>query len=192
MELTASGTTADFAAGCPPRGGCGQLTIRSVRRERWAAVCKLRRPMQPVPTGTKPLRGPRLAFDILLPQSGSRPSDSEHLASPPAHHSAPPRLATHATASCRPSTATKGDLMVQARQPCMAAAQQAAERQRRRRPPLPHARRPIPPGFISPCALAQDGPLEEDDPLLQFIEQLPKAELHIHVEGTLEPGGCSS
>lgn len=35
--------------------------------------------------------------------------------------------------------------------------------------------------------MVQDGPLEEDDPLLQFIEQLPKAELHIHVEGTLEP-----
>lgn len=82
--------------------------------------------------------------------------------------------------------------MVQASQSCMAVAQQEAERQRHRRPPLRHAGRPILPGFISPCALAQDRPLKEEDPLLQFIERLPKAELHIHVEGTLEPGGCSS
>lgn len=39
------------------------------------------------------------------------------------------------------------------------------------------------------AASAQDGEQEEDARLLQFIARLPKAELHIHVEGTLEPGG---
>lgn len=43
----------------------------------------------------------------------------------------------------------------------------------------------LPPGFLE-----QDEQLDVDERLLKFIARLPKAELHVHVEGTLEPGGA--